>query len=263
MKFVDHGLTEAHYRWKFLQYTDQIAPEVLQTLKLLCPKYDEVINGYSITDWLTWWLTDEVDCPDETEILAHLAVEYRYKSEKQNDPRLVNQTALENFFSLKKGYSDFIEQFGLETVWLRRDLFRLLGDLTYKPKYFNSLVLAYLHAYFPGHGDQFEFTFDGWKIELDSEDYETAVREAFENELRQYVNRTKSQFKKGKYKEATKPRAIDNVKWLVYWTVKRIEKEEILQMILSEAFEKEKEGIDLKTLEFHFRTFKKNGLPVR
>ena len=53
MKFVEHGLTPAHYRWKFLQYTDQIAPEVLQTLKSLCPKYDLVINGYPFSKSLT------------------------------------------------------------------------------------------------------------------------------------------------------------------------------------------------------------------
>lgn len=264
MKFVDYGITPAHYRWKFLNYVDQLAPEVLQSLKAMSAKYEQVINYYPYTQSLTSWLSDDKGIPDESEILIHLQVKDRYKLTDQDNLDAFTQKALEKFYSLKKDFSDFIEKSGLDTDWLRRDLFSLLGKITYQPNYKYSLATAYSHGCFPKEGERFEFSFDGWKIQLDSNDYEKTVREAFERHLNYYIELTKTQFKKDGYKQATKPMDIDSVKWLVYWTVLKKSKDEILALIDEESIAQGKDiGIDRKTLDAHFRKFKNYGLPVR
>lgn len=264
MKFVDSGITPAQYRWKFLDYVDKLAPEVLQTLKAMSAKFDQVINRYPYTDNLTWWITDDVDILNESEILFYLQVEKRYKLTDQDNLDIFNRKALENFYLLKKDYSDFIKNFGLDTDWLRRDLFSLLGRISNNPTYKYSLGMAYSHGWFPKEGEQFEFSYEGWKIELDSKDYEMMVRKEFEKHLNYYIEFTKKQFKKDGYKQATKPIDFDSVKWLVYWTVLRKSKKEILAMIDEEYFAQGKDiGVDRKTLDAHFRKFKQIGLPVR
>jgi hypothetical protein len=260
MKFVDHNLTPADYRWKFLQHTDSIAPEVLRSLKSLCPQYHRVFNGYPFTQTLIWWLNGEVEptSTTEPEILLYLDPANRYKLDSDVDIDRANRQALDDFYSLRNAYLDFLDEFGFSTSdWLRERLFDLLGRLTYRETNLNSLVYAYSHAYSPREGDRFVFEVDGWQIKDDSKDFEKSVRLAFENQLRTYVNQTAKEFQADGYKRSTKPRDIESVKWLVYWTVKRFPKGKIREMMAGE------ESCDDSTLDKMFQRFKTYGLPVR
>ncbi|HLM59512.1 MAG TPA: hypothetical protein VK308_01790, partial [Pyrinomonadaceae bacterium] len=46
MKFRDKELTPGEYQYHFLLFIDELAPEVLETLKKLVPKYKEVFGAF-------------------------------------------------------------------------------------------------------------------------------------------------------------------------------------------------------------------------
>ncbi len=270
LRFTDAAVLPFHYRQRFLHYTEQEAPEVLETLKALCPKYDAVINHYPYTETLSVWLRGdyEVDDPQVAELHrrnilnCHLAVKDRYNITDLSLLPEAEEKAWKNCIDLKVAFAEFLEKYGLTSDWLRSGLFSLLGDIARNPKHFNSLCYAYSHAWFPAHGDEIDLKIDGWAIEESWQDFEKRARRQFEASLSKHLNATLKYFRESGYKQATKPLDFTSVKWLVLWTVKRISKAEILKLI---DIENEANGktYDLKSLEKAFRALKKFDLPVR
>lgn len=271
MKFVDHGLTPADYRYKFLHYLDIMAPEVLETLKSICPLYEKVTNHFPCTSTMVHWLSGEIEVSGESEeyILLHLSPEYRYREISVPNSTVLKEAALSNFYALRKDFLNFLNRFGFASSdWLRRDLFILLGELTYNPKYFNSLVLAYSHGWNPASGDEFSFQIEGWKIEQDSKEFEKFARESFEENIRTYVLKTAKQFRADKYKQSTRTHDLSRVAWLVTWNMATYENlweivpyiDDFGQIGMNNE-QQVKSAVD--RLRKAFKLFESFGLPVR
>jgi hypothetical protein len=76
----------------------------------------------------------------------------------------------------------------------------------------------------------FEFKFNGWFAgDEDKEDYEKRITESFESQLQAYFHNVSSHFVLDEKKRITKPRSFENVKWLVYSTVKGWSTKRILE----------------------------------
>lgn len=273
LQYTDKELLPWTYRQKFLLYTELEAPEVLESLKQLIPKYRKVINNYPFTADLSEWLSGEceIEYPDNPEIGRilkreildyHLAWVDRYRAFDSSQIGESEESAWFNFLDLRNSFAGFIDQFGLTPVWLRAGLFRLLSDLARSERHFNSLCYVYTHAWFPAYGEPFKLEFEGWKMDDTWEHFESAARKTFEAALTKHKNKTKRVWRESGYKQTTKPLEYNSVKWLVLWTVKGMSKTDILDLI-----DKENEATgkiyDLKSLEKSFRKLKLYDLPVR
>jgi hypothetical protein len=264
VRFEDKQLTPAAYRYAFLIFTDEIAPEVLETLKTLAPKYKEIFGKFDYHNSMKIF-----DC-----IIAHQAEDANYilfelgENSRHYEPNALianDNVTLKNFLEFRQGFYEFIERFGLKTEWLKQDLFGLLHGLSEKPQYYNKLALATAFGWSPYIGKPLQFEFDGWQIEYDSKDFEKTAIAAFRNYLREYITTTANQAKTDGYKLIRRKRNIGSVRWLVWWTVKRLSKEEIIERIEKERSQKKGEEtyIDISTINKAFLKFKKFGLPVR
>lgn len=131
------------YRWAFLEWIDRIAPEVMNDLKALTPKYKAVFGENSDPytaaqqNWLFTGVDAEVDYSgigDGVLILAELTGYARYYGDLDpNDLTADEKKMLKNVFDLRASYADFIERYHLKSDWLRRDLFNLLYKLLNQP----------------------------------------------------------------------------------------------------------------------------------
>jgi hypothetical protein len=273
LQFTDKELLPWTYRQKFLHYTELHAPEVLESLKALIPNYREVINDYPSTEDMREWLNGESDIeyknnPEVAQSVKREILDYhlvwvdRYRTLDASQINITEETAWSNFLNLRNSFAEFIKAYGLSPKWLRSGLFGLLGDLAKSERHFNSLCYVYTHGWFPAHGEEIELRLEGWKINESWEEFEERAGQAFMKVLTKHKNKTQRSFRDNGYKQMTKPLDFTAVKWLVLWTVKRMSKAEILELI-----DKENEGsgktYDLKSLEKAFRALKKYDLPVR
>lgn len=267
VRFTDLDTLTWRYRQWFLRYCETDAPEVLSDLKALVPKLQRVINDFPYTNQLTHWLSGEINISDPAvaelfrrSMLDDLAVKDRYKITDAALLPAAEETAWKNCVDLKASFAKYLETFELTLDWLRQGLFRLLTDIARSPIHFNSLCYVYSHAWCPMSGEPFELQLDGWAAEESWLQFEANARAAFEEKLASHKIDTIKLFRDNGYKRTTKPLDFRPVKWLVYWTVKRWSKDDILDLIDSEG---DNIGFDIKALEKHFRNFKKFGLPVR
>lgn len=272
LRFTDKELLAWHYRQSFLAHTEREAPEVLETLKTLIPKYRLLINDFPDNERLIDWLNGEVDLSDDpailelqrSNILDDLAViDRRYNA---TDPAMLpeaEETAWTNFLDLRDSFAAFINQYGLTTDWLRIGLFRLLGDLARSERHFNSLCYVYSHGYSPAEGEAIQLELEGWQMAESWEEFEARARQRFDATLSNHKTNTAKAWRESGYKKTTKPLDLTSVKWLVLWTVKGTSKAEILERIDNENEESGK-TYDIKTLEHHFRRLESEyDLPVR
>src|SRR4051794_27064210 len=79
LRYTDKELLPWEYRHLFLYFTDQLAPEVLESFKSLCPLYQAVINNYPFTGRFADWLSGLSGINlDRDEALLHIAAKDRY-----------------------------------------------------------------------------------------------------------------------------------------------------------------------------------------
>ncbi len=110
------------------------------------------------------------------------------------------------------------------------------------------------------------FNFEGWYFcDIDSKVYAKEAIAAFHEHLYNYVKETAANAEARGYTTKGRLNEFDDVKWLVFWTVKKRTKDEILVKMDEERsarFETEK-TTDISTLNKAFRKFRNFDLPVR
>ncbi len=263
MQFSDHQAKPADYRLKFLQYVDQIAPEVKDCLKELCPTYELAKGGYPyLLDQFGHLIMQKRGEPlDDEQYVRSKVNEWYHFVDPEFRSSYDAEVTIKAILDLIVGFQNFIEEFGLNTLWLRKGLLRLLEHFTYEPECYNDLSGAMpTFSWILVRGEPLEFTFEGWSVDESSKQFEANVRRAFDQALADYIATTASSFRGLGYKLTTKGHDLSLVKWLVYWTVKRVSKEQILKLI-----KKEKPSeMDVQELNKTFRRFEtKYDLPYR
>lgn len=251
MKFEDIELTSHNYRYKYLDFVDESVPEVYEDLKAFLPKYQKVFGSFD------WQKTNNIfDClmvggtQDKNYILFNLDKNIRHSS--SNAPQPNKTIILNNFLEFRQNYFEFIERFGLETDWLKRSLFTFLYFLM-EAKHKHKLSNAISHGWNPYRGEPFLFEFDGWRIDEESKDFEKNVITAFNNYLRDYIDKTAQKASIQGYKKIRRPKNYERLKWLVRWTVQKRKMREIAEEFCVEE----------RTIWNAFETFKKYDLPIR
>lgn len=280
MKFTDRELLEGTYKWAFLDAVDREAPEVLESLKALAPKFKTVFGqGFNTrSNVMATWLCTSANTAYELHDLERrlnpvwtlydITQDSHYLQINKADLTPEDNKKLLDFFELRDGYQAFIERFGLETEWLRMDLFQFLSDLAHRPEYFKgSLLLAYSHGQCVREGDPFIFQINGWSIDRDSDDFEQSARSKFNAQLQEYIRATAKEFQADGYKRS-RSRDLKRVKWLVIWNLSDVEDLwEVIQHIPEfenvnlEHTKQRKSTVD--KLRKAFEEFEKYDLPVR
>lgn len=237
MKFTvtNKGSVSYHHQSLFLRYIDEIAPEVFADLSALAPLYEQAFAGYrsEFFDDPTYRLYVRPDSDDPLQVLFNLSANKRYLTISASELDSTENLRLKHYFDLKGAFAEFIARYSLNTEWLRSSLFVLLGKLAKSPLY-DRLEYAAGSSWSVKLGKTFEFEFEAWSDSEASEDYEQKVVSAFKKKLKDYLEGTAERFKESGSKQKTKTHKFDNVKWLVYWTVKGTSKEEIIEMIKRE-----------------------------
>ena len=252
MKFEDKGVIPHNYRYKFLDYVDESVPDVYETLKSFLPKYKELFGALDLRQTMNVF-----DCiianktQNENDILININENFRYN--KSNAPQLNEITALKNFSEFRRNYFEFIQRFGLETEWLKRDLFTFLNTLTKFPQYNYKLSFATGCGWNPYCGEPILFQFKSWKVIEESKNFEKDATTAFNNYLRDYVKETAQKATIQGYKKIRRPKNYERLRWLVRWTVQRKKMREIADEFCVEE----------RTIWDAFETFKKYDLPIR
>ncbi len=267
MRFTDHRFKPGLHRWKYLQYLDEVAPEVKESLIQLCPKFRAVENGYALPDSVASWLSRETADQERgiDDLLRELSVRKRHKVVDRSRVKKEEQRVLGELYELRKGFDDVIDEYQLKTVegWLRRNLFYWLGQYSGEPHLYKQLALAHLQAWIPKQREKVEFTFDGWGVEDSSEEFIARLTKNFNRFVDDHIKKMASKYKAQGYMLTTKPFDVTWVKWLVYWNVKRMPKDDILDLITIEDLTGNR-VITIKTLNSHFRRFKDEfDLPLR
>ena len=272
-RFTDYQFLPARYRIAYLDCLDEIAPEVRESFKTLCPTYDLALRGYAQLENDFGYMFDAeraFTVDDEQNVRSRVnewynlvLPEFRSTQDKE--------VTINAILDLQRRFQECINKYCLDTKWLRYGLFQWLGRVTYEPSRYDRLWFA-LHSYsWPVvRGEPVKFLFDGWSItDNDSaKEFKSTITNHFEHFLDEYIQKTALEFQKKGYKRATRKYEPSLVKWLVYWNVKRMSKDDILNMIDSEdratGKKRKDELLDRKTLDAHFRRFKKHyDLPVR
>jgi len=265
MRFTDYQFTPGRYRLAYLEYLDQIAPEVRESLKTLCPPYELAHSGYAYLDDQFGYMFEEKrnkTADDERYVRLVVSEWYNLVSPEFRSTQDAEIT-INAILDLVHRFQEFIDTYCLDTQWLRYGLFRLLGRVTYEPTRYDHLWFALQsYGWSIAGGQPVNFHFDGWSIEDSSEKFKSKIRKHFDRFLDEYIEETASKFQKQGYKRKRKL-DLSSVKWLVYWNVKRISKNDILQMI-TDADPSGNRAITVKTLNAHFRKFRnKYELPLR
>ncbi len=268
-RFTDKAQLPWQYRQMFLSYTAQLAPEVAESLKELCPMYEAVKNIYPLTADLSAWIRGDYDIDDpqvadlqRSAFLARAAHKNRdIIADDQWDPG-AEERAWKKLIDLRTAYADFIDRYGLKSDWLREGLFKVLGDMAGNPRHSNSLGGAYNHAWFPIHGKEIDLQIEGWNVEENWAEFEERAKLQFEAALSLHRNETIEHFRNCGYKKTTKPLSFEPLKWLVWWTVKGMSKYDIQALIDADNVSTEK-FYETKTIDHHFRQLRDYGLPVR
>jgi hypothetical protein len=266
-RFKDFGIYDWTYRQAFLHYTESEAPEVLECLRNLCPKWQALIHDYPYENHLVEYLTDwQVvgfgDGLREWILKFYIDVEHRYKIDDLSLLPAAESKAWDMFLDFRRSYKDVLKGYGLTSDWLREGLLNVISVMAASPTKRPSLCYAYTHAWFPAHGADLSIQIEGWKIEESMQEFEARARAEFERTLNVLTGETAKFFEEQGYKRDTKPLDRTPVKWLVWWTVKRMSKADILAKI-DEDRSDENKLYDVKTLEHHFRQLRKYDLPVR
>ncbi len=257
----------------------RIAPEVFETLKALAPTYlsvfGESFNPYSERN-MAWFCTaPDTGCNFKDRdgkfhadsLLYEITRDPKYSTIDKSDLTANDRIKILDFFELRSGYQALIERFGLDTDWLRDDLFRHLSNIVRYPNHIESLGTAYSHSECVGSGDPFYFEFDGWEIRRDSKEYAANVRLAFKKQLQNHISRTTAKFQADGYVRF-RTRDFKRVDWLVIWNLSTVENIwEIIQQIpefekVDPANEKQRDSTVGK-LRKAFAEFEKYDLPVR
>lgn len=233
MRFRDKEFTPGEYQHQFLCFTDELVPEVLETLKSLAPKYQKVFGAFSREHRKRLFNKLIANSTQKGNyILYNLDDAMQHYKPNAPEPDANKNQVLKNFLEFREDFYNFIERYYLEKDWLKEKLFAFLYDLAEYPQHYeltdayerktgeepcSKLALAFGDGANPFTGDPVHFEFDGWRISEESKDFEKAAQAAFKNHLRDYIKRTADQAKAHGYKRATGKNALKNVKWLVYW----------------------------------------------
>lgn len=104
----------------------------------------------------------------------------------------------------------------------------------------------------------------GWELAQDSQEFARSARRSFETQLKDYIKRREAHFRSLGYKRY-KTRKLERVKWLVWWTVQNLNKDEIIRRIEAELTAKngKEKYIDSNTIDKAFAEFRNYDLPVR
>lgn len=96
MRFEDKQLTPGTYKYAFLRFTDELAPEVLETLKALVPKYKAVLGEFDYRSAMEIYDGTIADKDEDANyILCALDGNFRYYD--PNAPVPEETDALRNF----------------------------------------------------------------------------------------------------------------------------------------------------------------------
>ncbi len=274
MKFRDKQFTSGEYQYKFLCFVDELVPEAFETLKSLVPKYENVFGAFGYASRMKLFQNLIANNTQKGNyILFNLGDKMQSGDPDAPEPDKNKNPLLKNFLEFRESFYKFIERFGLETNWLKENLFDFLYQLSTNPKYFDGLALAFGYSWNPYEGETVTFEFDGWRIDRDSKDFEKAAKAAFKNHLRDYIKKTAEQAKAHGYKLATGKNALSNVKWLVYWNNSKVEylweilpeipEFEYIDKIKDEQRKKKVQDAASNKLEKAFKEFERFDLPVR
>ncbi|MEJ7622916.1 MAG: hypothetical protein WKF34_02880 [Pyrinomonadaceae bacterium] len=269
-RFTDKKVIAWDYRDKFVDSVEEFAPEVLDSLMAFAPTYKALAHDLSPA-LVSLWLSGELDSDSSDEygriyyirtaIVDHFLTLKRWGLIDNSKLPEAADALCDRLLVLRTSFDEFLERYGLCTSWLRYMFQRQLADLSdgRKPARFIEFGFDIGIA---AEGPPIEIQTDGWSVEESWSEFEARARAYFEAALARYKAAAIEQFRGDGYKQTTKPLDLSVVKWLVWWTVKRMSKEQILERIDDERFD-DGRAYDIKTLEHHFRQLKKYGLPVR
>lgn len=284
MKFREKELTPGLYQYYFLYHLGELVPDVLETLKNLVPKYEDVFGAF---DYDRRMVLYQILISNNTAkgnfVLFNLDPSIQHYDPATPEPSEVENPILKNFLEFRQSFCDFITRFYLDKYWLKQDLFAFLYQLSKYPKHYEvsddpknqgRLALAAGSGYMVYTGEPLNFTFDGWEIGKDSKDFEQQAMAAFENHLREYLERTAKQAKSNGYKLAQgRGNDFDRLQWLVVWNRSQaaelweilpdIEEFEMIDLIKSQSKKEAERGKAADRLRKAFQEFEKFDLPVR
>ena len=135
-----------------------------------------------------------------------------------------------DFIELQIGLLKWAERHNLHKDWLLRYAYFFLSQFSNNPDVkVDEIEIPHLNvrsfAAYP-----FEFSFNGWLPgDEEKEEYEKRIKESFESKLQTYFHQISNHFDLNEKKRITRPRSFENVKWLVYSTVKKWNAERILE----------------------------------
>lgn len=246
MRFLDEQLLPAKYRWHFLDYLDEVVPEVRDSVASLASDYylfvEESVDEGALLHFLIEKtrhesLISEAVSDQNWELIDYLGYEGRVDEDILDQVWLLTTSDNSRSARFLILFNELINDFCLttRTDWLSKDLLRFLIQVCrYGPECIKSIATSSNGSWSPKICEEFTFQRPGWAIEMPWGDFETHLRETFEWALRSYKEETLSALRNAGAKHKTKNLDYSRVKWLVHWTVKRTSKKEILEMIRKE-----------------------------
>ncbi len=243
MRFKENQLTPEVYKGAFLHFIDTLAPEVMDRMKILLPAYEQLTDGMSreqVKSVFDCVVTNEPEYINET--LFCFDENFRFCADEKPELNETQNKILKNFLEFRCGFYEFIERFGLEKPWLKKHVFDILRHKADHPHLpVNFTFRGY--AYWVFKGEPLIFNFDGWyACDTDSKDYKKATMLAFKEHLSNYIKETALQAKaRGYTTPKGRPKELEQVEWLVRWTVQKWTMKEI-----TAKYDKSKEKAAIK-----------------
>jgi len=226
VKFTNEGLREAEYRREYLKQLEIQLPEIRNDLWQLWSSHQKTFGGFHARTRDFSRLEERLrDDNAEEYLLAFL----RRPGEKTVPKREISQR-LRSLKAFLRKYGEFCRTYYFEPEWLKKAIdsyFSLLFNLGKRPnikpnqirKFAKTIELPFLftNVFRDIKGEDFSFQFLPWNATDDSNEYEVQIRNAFEIQLKIYIEKTTDHFKNKECLIRAKRVNLDHLKNLVEW----------------------------------------------
>jgi len=266
--FRDYKRLPHVYRIQFLKQMVREEPEVLKALLALLPLWDKVaFDRRPVPPDLYNWLAGICDSDPEPDVFRREVQDTVTFDEVSFDGTLSEKVAWESAVVFREEFAAVLERYCLKTDWLRQSLLSFLSHIAAEreryddPKFYVELIsCGYANTWDLAVAPEFRLRTRRWELEEKWKEFESRVKKELDDRLSSYRSAAIDGFQGLGYKRVTKPLNFNSVKWLIWWTIKRVPKETILEKIKKV----QPSDMTVEDLNREFRRLQNSyGLPYR
>lgn len=241
------------YRQTFLRYLHEMAPEVMERLRILAIPYKEIfgVQWFNERGRAGSVLLETEEIPGW--LLLHELTGQPHFAQIEDPELTVEEKALVGLIrDLRRNLQEFLSDFGFDVPWLRYATLETLQHLAANPRLKGGLFSTEMLTDFIN--DPPLYRLPEWiPTRTSLREYKKVAKAHFGELLDKYTNEIKDKAESAYESAKGRPHDFQRVKWLVRWTVQQRTVREI-----HEEFNAEE-----RTIWAALDSLKEFGLPVR